>query len=241
MGFMHKGDTYTTHSDVTRDEGLRKYLIGIYNYMAAALGVTGLVAFGVASSDTLISAIFHSPLAYLVMFAPLVFAFIFYAKIETMRFQTAQGCFWAFAVMMGLSMSSVFLMYRLDSIARVFFITASLFGLMAAYGNTTNKDLTSMGSFLIMGVLGMVIAAVVNIFLQSSGLHFAISAIGVIVFTGLTAYDAQRIKHMYYHFSNTGELESGMSGKMAILGALSLYLNFINLFTSLLQLMGDRK
>ncbi|MBQ4875190.1 MAG: Bax inhibitor-1/YccA family protein [Rickettsiaceae bacterium H1] len=220
------------------NEGLRSYMLKVYNYMAAALGITGLVAYLVASSPTLLSAIYNSPLQWLIMFAPIVFVFVFSAKLHTMRLETAQLSFWLFASLMGLSLSWVFIAYTGTSIARVFFIASSMFGTMAIYGNTTKRDLTAMGSFLIMGVFGLIIASLVNLFAQSAALHFATSLLGVILFTGLTAYDAQKIKDVYYRYNDGNDLTLG---RFAIMGALTLYFDFINIFISLLHLMGDRR
>ena len=170
------------------------------------------------------------------MFAPLVISWAFYFRIHSMSAQAAQATFVGFAVAMGLSLASIFLVYSGQSIARVFFITASVFGGMSLYGYTTKKDLSSFGSFLIMGVWGIFIASLVNIFLHSSALQFAVSVIGVLVFTGLTAYDTQRIKEMYFEHDS-----EELTRKKAIFGALHLYMDFVNLFLSLLRLFGDRR
>jgi len=219
------------------DVGLRKYMLGVYNNMGIALAISGLISILVSSSPELMSAIFGSPLKWLVMFAPLVFVFIFGAKINSMSVDTARACLWGFAALMGLSLAPIFLVYTGASIARAFFITASLFGAMSLYGYTTKKDLTGMGSFLFMGLIGVVIASLVNIFLKSSGLDFVVSILSVIIFTGLTAYDSQRIKSMYYQLAGSEEAIS----KAAIMGALSLYMDFINLFITMLRFFGDRR
>lgn len=227
------------------DEGLRTYMLKVYNYMAGALGVTGVVAFIASSSPAFMNLMFQqtaegmklSMLAYVVMFAPLGVVFYLSARINKMSYSAAQGWFWGFATLMGLSLYYVFALYTGASIARVFFITAATFGAMSMWGYTTKKDLTGMGSFLMMGLFGIIIASVVNIFLASSMLYFAISIIGVGIFVGLTAYDTQRIKATYYQYAGDAE---GMK-KTAIMGALSLYLDFINLFIMLLRLMGDRR
>ncbi len=218
------------------DEGLRSYMLGIYNYMGLALAITGITAFVVASTPALATAILGSPLAFVVMFAPIGFVMFLSFRINKMSASTAQITFWAFAVVMGLSLSAIFFQFTTASIARVFFITAATFGAMSLWGYTTKRDLSGWGSFLFMGLIGIVIAAIVNIFLVSSALQFAISVIGVLVFTGLTAYDTQRIKEDYYA-GDTGELVA----KKSIMGALSLYLNFINLFIMMLQLFGNRE
>lgn len=219
------------------DAGMRSYMLSIYNYMAAALALTGVIAFGAASSPALMQAIFGTPLQWIVALAPLGIVMFLSFRVQKLSMQAAQMWFWAFAAAMGLSLSSIFMVYTGTSIARVFFITASVFGSMSLYGYTTKKDLTGMGSFLMMGLFGLIIASLVNIFLKSSGLQFAISAIGVIVFTGLTAYDTQKIKHMYYAVGSAGE----MAGKAAIMGALTLYMDFINLMIMLLRFLGDRR
>ncbi len=218
------------------DEGLRQYMLRVYNYMASGLALTGVVAFGVAATPALIEAIYGTPLMWVVMFAPLVAVFFMGARIHKMSAAAAQATFWVFSILMGLSLAHIFLIYTGASIARVFFITASVFGAMSLYGYTTKRDLTGWGSFLFMGLIGIIIAMVVNIFLASSALDFAISVIGVLVFTGLTAYDTQRIKEMYLA-SDTAEISS----KKAIMGALRLYLDFINLFIMLLRLIGVRR
>ena len=217
------------------DQGLRSYMLQVYNYMAGALGLSGLVAFFVGTNEALMHAIFGTPLAYVVMFAPVIFVWVYSSRIYTMSVSGAQAGFWAFAGIMGLSMAYIFAVYTGASIARVFFITASVFGGMSLYGYTTKKDLSSWGSFLFMGLLGVVLASLVNIFFKSSGLDFAISVIGVLVFTGLTAYDTQRIKQTYY------QLGGDMLAKASIMGALSLYMSFINLFMMMLRLFGDRR
>ena len=217
------------------DAGLRQYMLSIYNYMGIGLAITGLVAFMVASSPAAMHMIFGSPLRWVVMLAPLGFVFLFSARINAMSPSTAQLVFWAFAATMGLSMASIFLVFTGTSIARVFFITAATFGATSLYGYTTRADLSRMGSFLFMGLIGIVIASLVNIFIGSSALQFAISVIGVIVFTGLTAYDTQRLKEVYAEAYDQDTLS-----RIAIMGALTLYLDFINLFTMLLQLMGQR-
>jgi FtsH-binding integral membrane protein len=218
------------------DEGLRSYMLAIYNYMGLGLAITGLTAFVVATSPPLMAAIFGTPLKWVVMLAPLAFVFFLSARVSRMSVSAAQLTFWAFAIVMGLSMASIFLVFTGTSIARVFFITAATFGAVSLYGYTTKRDLSQFGSFLIMGLIGIVIASLVNLFLGSSALQFAISVIGVLVFTGLTAWDTQRLKEEYVA-SVTGELVA----KQAIMGALSLYLNFINLFMMLLQLFGQNR
>ena len=218
------------------DDGLRAYMLSVYNYMGLGLAITGVVAFLVASSPALYTPIFTTPLKWVVMLAPLGFVFFLSAKIRTMSPSAAQMTFWAFAAVMGLSLASIFLVFTGASIARVFFITAGTFGAMSLYGYTTKRDLAAWGSFLFMGLIGIIIASLVNIFIASSALQFAISVIGVLVFTGLTAYDTQRIKEMYYEAD-----ASDVVTRKAIMGALSLYLDFINMFVMLLQLFGTSR
>jgi FtsH-binding integral membrane protein len=217
------------------DVGLRAYMLKVFGLMAAGTAVTGLVAYFGAVSGIYVQ-LAATPLIWVVVFAPLVFAFIFGMKIQSMRASTAQMLFWAFAALMGLSLSYVFLAYTGTSIARTFFIAAATFAGTALYGYTTKRDLSAMGSFLMMGVIGLVIASIVNLFLASSGLHWAISVLGVLIFTGLTAYDAQNIKEMYY----AGD-DAEVGTKKAVMGALRLYLDFINLFIFLLQFLGERR
>ena len=221
------------------DEGLRSFMLSVYNYMGLGLAITGVVALAVASSPAIYMPIFTSPLKWVVMLAPLGFIFFLSARIQTMSVSAAQMTFWLFAAVMGISMASIFLVFTGESIARVFFVTAATFGAVSLYGYTTKRDLSGVGSFLFMGLIGIIIASVVNIFLASSALQFAVSVIGVLVFTGLTAWDTQRLKEQY-----VGSLQyagADVAGKSAVMGALSLYLNFINLFTMLLQLMGNQR
>jgi FtsH-binding integral membrane protein len=218
------------------DEGLRSYMLQVYNYMGLGLAITGAVAFLVAATPALYVPIFTTPLKWVVMLAPLGFVFFLGARINNMSVSAAQLTFWVFAAVMGLSMASIFLVFTGASIARVFFITAAMFGGMSLYGYTTRRDLSGWGSFLFMGLIGIIIASLVNLFLASSAVQFAVSVIGVLVFTGLTAYDTQRIKEMYY------ELDAAdVATRKAIMGALSLYLSFINLFMMLLQLFGTQR
>jgi FtsH-binding integral membrane protein len=218
------------------DVGLRQYMLKVYNYMAGGLVLTGVVALYVASNPYLLRAIYHTPLQWVVMLAPIGFAFLFGFRIQSMRASTAQLLYWAFAALMGLSLSYIFIAFTGASVARVFFITAGTFAGMSLYGYTTQRDLAGVGSFMFMGLIGIILASLVNIFLHSTGLQFAISVIGVIVFVGLTAWDTQRIKEMYAA-GDSAEIGT----KKAIMGAFQLYLDFINLFVMLLQLMGDRR
>ena len=218
------------------DVGLRSYMLRVYNYMASGLALTGLVAYVAANTPALMQAIYGTPLMWLVMLSPLAFVLFLGFRIHRIRASTAQLVFWLFSGVMGLSLASIFIIYTQTSIARVFFITAGTFAAMSLYGYTTKKDLSGWGSFLFMGLIGIIIAMVVNMFLASPALYFAISVIGVLVFVGLTAYDTQRIKEMYLA-SDTAEISS----KKAIMGALRLYLDFINLFVMLLALLGQRR
>ena len=248
LDFNQRSFTKTTDQAVI-DEGLRAYMLKVYNYMTTGLLLTGLVAyfFGKASIVTgemgqivgvtsIGALLFGSPLKWVVMLAPLGFVFYLSAKINKMSVSSAQITFWIFSAIMGLSLASIFIVYTQASIARVFFISSGTFAAMSLYGYTTKKDLTKLGGFLFMGLIGIIIASLVNLFFQSSALHFAISVIGVLVFVGLTAYDTQSIKNMYY----AGDSES-VGGKKALMGALRLYLDFINLFIMLLRLFGQRR
>lgn len=217
------------------DEGLRRHMLRIYNYMGIGLVATGAIAMLVASNAALMSAIFGTPLKWVAMLAPLAFIMVLSFGIHKLSFATAQLVFWGFCAAMGVSMASIFLVFTGSSIALTFFVTASTFLAMSLYGYTTKADLSKMGSFLMMGVLGLVIASLVNIFMQSSALQFAISAIGVLVFTGLTAYDTQRLKEEYAEY-----YDRESSGKLALMGALTLYLDFVNLFQFLLHFLGQR-
>jgi uncharacterized protein len=219
------------------DVGLRDYMLRIYNYMASGLALTGIVAY-VAAYSGFYAAIARTPLVYLVMLAPLGFVLVLSYGINRMQASTAQALFWLFSAVMGLSMSMIFLVFTGASIARVFFITAGTFAAMSIYGYTTKRDLAQMGSFMMMGLIGIIIASLVNIFIGSTALQFAISVIGVIVFVGLTAWDTQRIRQMYFEVDHS---DAQMAGKTAIMGALSLYLDFVNLFMMLLQLVGVRR
>ncbi len=217
---------------VTMDQGLRKYMLSIYNYMASGVLLSGIVAMLFASSG-MAAAAFATPLRWLIILAPLAFIFFFNANRTA---STLQAMFWAFCVVMGLSMSSIFLIYTDTSIATTFFATAGAFAGLSLYGYTTKRNLTAMGSFMTMGLIGIIIAMLLNIFIQSSALSLAISILGVLIFAGLTAYDTQRLRETYYHVAGTD-----MLGKVVILGALSLYLDFINMFQFLLHFMGNRE
>ena len=223
------------------DAGLRSYMLGIYNYMALALAVTGIAALGTAylaqSNPAVANAIYSSPLRYVIMFAPLAFVMVLSFGINKLSKSAAQLVFWAFAAIMGVSMSWIFMVYQLGSIVQTFFVTAAAFGGLSLYGYTTKRNLSGMGSFLVMGLIGLIIASVVNIFLASSALQFAISVIGVLIFAGLTAYDTQRLKVEYDMVAGN----VAAMGKASLMGALSLYLNFINMFMFLLSFFGNRE
>ncbi len=224
-------------SRATFDAGLRTHMQRVYGYMAGGLGLTGLVAWAVANVPALYNTIFGTPLAYVAMLAPLGFVFFMSLRAHRMAASTLLTTFWAFSGVMGLSMATIFVAYTNADIARAFFITGAMFGGMSLYGYTTKRDLTGMGSFLMMGLFGLIIASVVNIFVASSALQFAVSILGVIIFTGLTAWDTQRIKEQY---AEGFGVEANQ--KLAVMGALSLYLNFINLFQMLLSLTsGNRR
>ncbi len=218
------------------DAGLRSYMLGVYNYMASGVLLTGLVAMLTASSPAMLNAIFGTPLQWVVMLAPLGFVLVMSFGINRLSPFAAQALFWAFAATMGLSLASIFLVYTGSSIARTFFITAAMFGALSLYGYTTKRDLSGMGTFLFMGLIGLIIAMVVNMFLQSTQLDWIVSIVGVGIFAGLTAYDTQKIREMY--FAGDGE---GTRSKKIVMGALSLYLDFINMFLFLLRFLGNRE
>ncbi len=218
------------------DEGLRAYMLKVYNYMASGVLLTGIIAMMVGTNQDLMVTIYSGGLRWIVALAPLAFIMVMSFGAHKMKSSTLQMIFWAFAATMGLSMASIFAVYSAESIARTFFITAATFGALSLYGYTTKKSLSGFGTFLFMGLIGVLIASVVNMFLGSSMLHFIISVAGVLVFAGLTAYDTQRIKESYYMMA-TGEAVA----KGAIMGAVNLYLDFVNLFMMLLNLLGNRE
>ena len=233
--------------EVAIDQGLRAYMIRVYNYMASGVAITGAVAWLIYSMSVVQGAtgleltpfgqfMFASAFKWVVIFAPLAMVFFLSARIGSLSLSAAQISFWIFAALMGASISSIFLVYAGESIARMFFITAAAFGALSLWGYTTSKDLSGWGSFLFMGLIGIIIAMLVNLFVGSTALQFAISVIGVLVFAGLTAYDTQSIKEMYY----AGD-DGTVAGRKAVMGALRLYLDFINLFMMLLSLFGDRR
>lgn len=241
---------------VAYDQGLRSYMLGIYNHMVLGLAITGLVAIGMfmlaTTTDPSLAVaklrngmlltgfgrtLYVSPLKYVVMLAPLAFVFILSWRFERMSQSSLLGMFLAFSAVMGVSLATIFLVYTQGSIARVFFITSAAFAGLSLFGYTTKRNLSGMGTFLVMGVIGLMIASIVNLFLQSSAMQFAISVIGVLVFAGLTAYDTQRLKEQYDYLVG----DATMMAKASVMGALELYLNFINMFQFLLSLFGNRE
>jgi FtsH-binding integral membrane protein len=246
--YAHAGSSART--GVVVDEGLRAYMLSVYNYMAAGVALTGLTAYvtqmmavagprvgGQLALTPFGEMLYLSPLKWVAMLAPLALVFLLSFRVYRMSLAGAQMAFWAFAALMGVSLSSIFLVYTGQSITRVFFITAAAFAALSLYGYTTKQDLSGWGSFLIMGVIGILIAGLVNLWLASNALQFAISVIGVLVFAGLTAYDTQQIKDNYYAVVG----DASLAAKTAIMGALNLYLDFINMFVSMLRLFGERE
>jgi uncharacterized protein len=224
---------------VTRDAGLRSYMLSVYNYMASGVLLTGIIAmlFAPYAQQVLLApGGGMSLLGWIVTLSPLGFVFAMSFGVNRMSTSTLQILFWAFAAVMGLSMSTLFIVFTGVSIAQTFFATAAAFAGLSLWGYTTKRDLSGFGTFLIMGVVGLIVAMLINMFLQSSAMALAISAIGVLLFAGLTAYDTQRIKSMYFYVQGTE-----MMGKTVIMGALSLYLDFINMFQFMLSFMGDRR
>lgn len=218
-------------------EGLRIYMNNIYKYMSFALLITGFVAYFVANTPALLKLIFGSPLSIVVMLAPLLYVFYFSSRIWSMSPERARNNLWIFSGLMGLSLTSIFLAYTSTSIVRTFFITSATFAGMSFYGYSTKKDLTGVGQFMMMGLIGIIIASIVNIFMKSAGMEFMISVIGVVIFTALTAYDVQKLKQTYDYVGINADAEQ----KVAIIGALNLYMDFINLFLMLLRFFGDNK
>ncbi len=253
MAFSPEYRSYPRASAATTaavlDAGLRAYMLRVYNWMGSGLLLTGVVAYLIANTSAidLFYPVVQTPfgtarsaslLAMVAMFAPLGFVLVLSLGVNKLSTSAAQALFWAFCATMGASLTNIFLFYTGESIVRVFFITAGTFAATSLYGYTTKADLSRFGSFLVMGLIGIMIAGLVNIFLQSSALQFAISCIGVVVFTGLTAFDTQRIKADYVQFAYADGVEG--AAKRSVFDALSLYLNFINLFMMLLSLLGNR-
>jgi FtsH-binding integral membrane protein len=241
--------TTVARDRVAVDEGLRAYMLGVYNYMTLGLAITGAVALGTfmlaVATDPATGArsltdigqlLYASPLKWVVIFAPLALVFFLSFRIDSLSVGAAQALFWTYAALVGLSLSIIFLVFTGQSITRVLFITAAAFGSLSLYGYTTKRDLSPMGTFLFMGLIGIIIASLVNIWLASSMLQWIVSVIGVGVFAGLTAYDTQQIKEMYY----AGD-DATVAGRKSVMGALRLYLDFINMFMMLLQLFGNRE
>ena len=223
-----------TDRAVAYDMGLRAHMIRVYNYMASGVALTGVVAY--FTNQVFGQALQGSPIIYVLIFAPLALVFFLSFRIDSLAASTARALFFVYAALLGASLSVIFSVYTDTSITRVFFVSAAAFGGLSLWGYTTQRDLTGMGSFLMMGLIGIIIASLVNIFLRSSGLDWIISVIGVLVFAGLTAYDTQKIKEMYSAYD-----DGTVAGRKAVMGALSLYLDFINLFLMLLRLFGDRR
>jgi uncharacterized protein len=222
--------------DVAFDAGLRSYMLSVYNYMASGVLLTGIVALLFAQSGMAQDIMFGPGLTkYLIIFSPLAFVFAMSFGMNRMSTATLQMLFWGFATVMGLSMSTIFLVYTGASIAQTFFATAAAFAGLSLWGYTTKKDLSGFGTFLIMGLVGLIVASIINIFLKSGTMNLVISFVGVLLFAGLTAYDTQKIKSMYAYVAGTD-----MMGKTVIMGALSLYLDFINMFQFLLSFLGNR-
>jgi len=221
------------------DEGLRAHMNKVYGTMAVGVALTGLVAWAVGTNEALVQAIWGSGLKWVVIFAPLAIVFAFGAMLNRMSAATAQLVFYAYAALMGLSISSIFVAYTGMSIAQTFFISAAAFAGLSLYGYTTKRDLSPIGAFLMMGLIGLIIASLVNLFLGSPAISFAISVAGVLIFAGLTAFDTQTIKNEYVGHAQVGDAE--WLGKAAIMGALKLYLDFLNLFMMLMQFFGDRR
>jgi FtsH-binding integral membrane protein len=217
------------------DEGLRKFMLSVYNNMTISLAISGAIALFVSMSPALMSVIWATHLKWVVIFLPLAMSLGFTFLVDKISSSTARLFLFVFAAAMGLSLSSVFIIFKMGSIVQVFFITAATFGAASLYGYTTKRDMTNIGSFLIMGVIGIVIASIVNIFLQSSMFGFIVSCLAVLIFTGLTAYDTQELKNIY-----DSQYDEEME-KSGVIGALGLYMNFINIFIHLLQIIGDKK
>ena len=250
--YTMRSQTITRTAEI--DAGLRAYMNKVYALMAGAMIITGVVSYAVgmdlkallAGQATtllpagLVAAMFSSPTMYIIMFAPLIVVFAFGAMIHRMSASTAQMVFWGFAALIGLSIADIFAVFTGHSIARTFFVTAIAFGALSLWGYTTKKDISGWGAFLIMGVVGLIVAMIVNLFLMSEALHWAVSILGVLIFAGLTAYDTQRIKNTYLELRGSPGGEAYLE-KGAVMGALSLYLDFLNMFLFLLQFLGNRE
>ena len=238
----------TTVAD-TMDTGLRAHMLRVYNYMVGALALTGVVAYGVANSPPILNALYHQVLTangmaltptilgWVVMLAPLALVFLLSFRIMQMSQQAAQATFWGYAALVGASLSSILIAYTGASVATTFFVTAATFGTMSLWGYTTKRDLTGFGHFLFMGLIGILLAMLANFFFKSPAINFVVSVLGVLIFTGLTAWDTQKIKNTYYMVGG----DTAVAGKAAIMGALALYLDFLNIFLFLLRFMGNRR
>ena len=235
-GSRQESQTFSGGVGLVFDEGLRRHMLRVYNYMGLGLVVTGVVAFMVGNTPALYVPIYSTPLKWVVIFAPLVFVVILSLRLETLSLRGAQALFFAFCAVMGLSLASIFVVFTDTSIARTFFIAAAMFGVTSLYGYTTRSDLSRFGSFLIMGLFGVVIASLINLFLGASALQFAVSVVGIFVFIGLTAWNTQMLKAQYAEGA-----APEASHKMAVVGALSLYLDLINIFQLLLYFTGHRE
>jgi len=251
MAFVPPQPTFAQGASTTAavDAGLRSYMLRVYNWMASGLLLTGLTAFAIANTSAMdlfyplaqtANGLRHvsGPLAIPAMLAPLAFVLVLSFGINRLSRTAVQAIFWAFCIAMGASITSILFRYTGESIARTFFVTAGTFAAMSIWGYSTKRDLTGMGNFLVMGLFGIIIGSVVNMFIGSSGMQFIISILGVLIFTGLTAYDTQRIKSSYYQSASASGMDD--TAKRSVYDALSLYLNFINLFMMLLQLTGNR-
>jgi uncharacterized protein len=245
---MNYKQPYTANGSqaVARDEGLRQYMLGVYNYMTGALALTAFVAYLIANVPAVSALFYHvgetgklgyTPLGLIAMFAPLGLILFASFRFDRMSAGSLQGTFWAIAGIMGMSLSVLLLAYTGTSIIKVFLVTSIAFGGLSLYGYTTKRDMTAFGSFLVMGVIGLLVTGIVNMFLQSPAVHFAMCGIGVLLFAGLTAFDTQNIRRTYYAVAGSGE----MAAKASVMGALSLYLDFINMFQFLLAFLGDRR
>ncbi len=237
MDFSRYKSISLNQTQSRHDEGLRVFFLNIYQKMFLALLLTGLVAFATSSSPQLMHAIFSTPLAWVVMLAPLGMVIFLSARIMHMSISSAQMSFWIFAALMGLSLSTIFIAYTSVSVAKTLFITASVFGAMSLVGYTTKRDLTGFGSFLMMGLIGIILASLVNLFLKSPAIEFVVSGLGVVIFVGLTAYDTQKLKRIYFQMGG----DTAIMSRVSIMGALTLYMDFINLFLMLLRFMGNRR
>ena len=243
---LMRGQAATTD---TMDAGLRAHMLRVYNYMVGALALTGAVAYGVANTPALLNLMYHTVmtsgggalqptmLGWVVMLSPIALVFFLSFRIMQMSEATAQATFWIYAALVGASLASILIVYTGASVAMTFFVTAATFGTMSLWGYTTKRDLTGMGHFLFMGLIGILIAMVANMFFKSGAMNFVISVLGVVIFTGLTAWDTQKIKNTYYQIGGN----TAVAGKAAIMGALSLYLDFLNIFLFLLRFMGNRR